>query len=168
MMPLLAPNGVARGMRGPAPTGLVSRDIHAIPRSLPEGNLAAAIPQLARLWPRCAVVTTGRMSQTQSEPRRASFQSVLEEEEPVAVGLFARAKDTVLNLPDTLRTNIQERPVATLGAFTALGIGVGVVFGNRVLRSVLITALGQTAIELGRDYVRRSSSSGRVRGVGDA
>lgn len=109
-------------------------------------------------------------TQTQSEPRRTSFQSVIEQEdEPAVVGLFARAKDLALNLPTTLRTSIQERPVATLGAFTAVGIGVGVVFGNRVLRSVLVTALGQTAIELGREYVRRQSGPARAgRSVGEA
>ena len=111
-------------------------------------------------------------TQTQSEPRRAAFQSVIEQdEEPAVLGLFARAKDAALNLPTTLRTNIQERPVATLGAFTAIGVGVGVLFGNRVLRSVLVTALGQTAIELGREYVRRQSAPGRSSGgraVGEA
>lgn len=116
------------------------------------------------------------MSQTHTEPRRTSFHNDADDppkagvaargridvetnDEPAVVGLFARAKDAVLNLPDTLRTNIQQRPVATLGTFTVLGVGVGVVFGNRVLRSVLITALGQTAIELGRDYVRRQSGA---------
>lgn len=106
-------------------------------------------------------------TQTQSEPRRPTFQKVLEQEdEPAVVGLFTRAKDAALNLPATLRTNIQERPVATLGAFTVLGVGVGVLFGNRVLRSVLVTALGQTAIELGREYVRRQS--GPVRSAAPA
>jgi hypothetical protein len=95
---------------------------------------------------------------TDSEPRRAAFHgsTVDPDETPAAVvGLFTRAKDLAVNLPQTIRTNIQERPVATLGVFTAIGVGAGVLFGSRILRSVLITALGQTAIELGREYIRK-------------
>lgn len=110
------------------------------------------------------------MSQVQahseSEPLRAAFKGSSPasadqpDETPAAVvGLFAKAKDAAVSLPQTLRTNIQERPVATLGVFTALGVGAGVLFGSRILRSVLITALGQTAIELGREYVRKNGVS---------
>lgn len=105
---------------------------------------------------------------TESEPRRASFNgttsadSATQDEGPAAViGLFGRAKDLAFNLPQTLRTNIQERPVATLGVFTAVGVGAGVIFGSRILRSVLVTALGQTAIELGREYIRKQGVAAR-------
>lgn len=102
---------------------------------------------------------------TESEPHRASFNGSRSvdgdgnqaDDTPAAVvGLFAKAKDVATSLPQTLRTSIQERPVATLGVFTAIGVGAGVLFGSRILRSVLITALGQTAIELGREYVRKN------------
>lgn len=105
--------------------------------------------------------------QTESEPRRASFNgspatdSAADEGPAAVIGLFGRAKDMAVGLPSMLRANIQERPVATLGVFTAVGIGAGVVFGSRILRSVLITALGQTAIELGREFVRKQGISNR-------
>lgn len=105
-------------------------------------------------------------TQAESEPRRTTFQrgngsteAAADDESPAAIsGLFSRAKDLAVSFPVKLRTNIQERPIATLGAFTAVGVGVGVVFGSRLLRSVLFTALGQTAIELGREYIRKQSA----------
>jgi hypothetical protein len=75
----------------------------------------------------------------------------------------ARRKDFVrraIAAAAGLRSHVDERmrqdPYATVGVACVVGIGVGVVFSSRILRTVLTAALAAAAVEFTRGFVREN------------
>lgn len=90
-----------------------------------------------------------------------------------APGFVGRATKTLFDFPLVVKAQMQERPLTTVGLAVAAGAGAGMILGSRVLRAVLVTALGQTAVELAREYLRRqgrpvSTGYATSRSVGEA
>jgi hypothetical protein len=77
-----------------------------------------------------------------------------------------RARAMLSGLPSNLDAQMKRRPYATLGMAGAIGVGMGILLGSRILRSVLVSAVSLAVVELGRAYMRQGGS--QVHGSGPA
>jgi ElaB/YqjD/DUF883 family membrane-anchored ribosome-binding protein len=66
-----------------------------------------------------------------------------------------RATEMIRGFPASLDEHLKRNPYATLGIACAIGVGVGVLIGTRVLRTVVASAVSLAAVELGRAWVRQ-------------
>jgi hypothetical protein len=80
--------------------------------------------------------------------------------------LPARRGPWGVGLPSNLDAQMKRRPYATLGVAGAIGMGMGILLGSRILRSVLVSAVSLAVVELGRAYMRQGG--GLVHGSGTA
>jgi hypothetical protein len=60
--------------------------------------------------------------------------------------------------PSGLNAQMKRSPYAALGVAFAVGMGVGILLGSRILRSVIASAVSYGVIELGRGYLRETAS----------
>ena len=65
-----------------------------------------------------------------------------------------RAKDGVSGFPSNLGARMQNDPYKTLGLAAAAGLGLGIVLGSRILRTVLASTVSYAVVELARAYLR--------------
>lgn len=68
-----------------------------------------------------------------------------------------RAKALISKLPSSLDAQMARSPYTTLGIAIAIGVGAGMLFGSRILRSVLASAASYAAIELARGCLRQTA-----------
>ena len=83
-----------------------------------------------------------------------------------------RAKAMLSGFPSNLDAQMKRRPYATLGMAGAVGMGMGILLGSRILRSVLASAVSLAVVELGRAYMRQSAAqvhfSGPARAIDES
>jgi hypothetical protein len=72
--------------------------------------------------------------------------------------LARRARDALSGFPSNLADQMKTRPYRTVGVATALGVGIGVLLGSRILRTVLTSVLSYAVVEVVRVYVRDRSA----------
>ena len=78
---------------------------------------------------------------------------------PIAGREFGRrAKAMFSEFPSGLNAQMKRSPYAALGVAFAVGMGVGILLGSRILRSVIASAASYGVIELGRAYLRETAS----------
>jgi hypothetical protein len=78
---------------------------------------------------------------------------------PVASREFGRRAKTMFSeFPSGLDAQMKRSPYATLGVAFAVGMGVGILLGSRILRSVAASAVSYGVMELGRAYLRETAS----------
>ncbi len=63
--------------------------------------------------------------------------------------------DTVMAIPDRVKTELRERPYRTLAVAVGVGIGIGVVASSRVARFLIWNLGGYAATELARRGAKR-------------
>jgi hypothetical protein len=107
--------------------------------------------------------TDGRVSRQQDEPTAMHVNGSPGAREHDFVH---RAKAIFSGLPSNLDAQIKRRPYTTLGMAGAIGMGMGILLGPRILRSVLSGVVSLAVVELGRAYMRQSAA--QVRGSGPA
>ncbi|MGD0674123.1 MAG: hypothetical protein ABSC94_01815 [Polyangiaceae bacterium] len=73
-----------------------------------------------------------------------------------ATEFACRAKAAVAGLPTNLAAYVRKSPYAAVGIVFGVGMGAGVLFSSRILRTVLASAASYAAVELGRTYLRQT------------
>ncbi|MDP9150216.1 MAG: hypothetical protein M3O36_09790 [Myxococcota bacterium] len=73
-------------------------------------------------------------------------------------GMRRRAKNLVGQLPDIGR---KQSFYAGIGVSAAVGLGVGILLGSRILRAVLASTVSYAVVEVSRTLVREWMASGR-------
>jgi len=67
---------------------------------------------------------------------------------------FARRARTLFSgLPTSFQEQVTQHPYRALGLALAIGVGAGVVLGNRILRAAVASAVSAAIVELGREYL---------------
>ncbi len=70
-------------------------------------------------------------------------------------GAFGRrAKDGLYGFPSNLGEQMKRNPYKTLALGVAVGLGLGVVLGSRLLRAVLASTVSYAVVEVARSYLR--------------
>jgi hypothetical protein len=64
-----------------------------------------------------------------------------------------RVKSGISELPSNLEGHMKSDPYAALGIAAALGLGVGVILGSRILRAALTSAATYAVVDLVRTYI---------------
>jgi hypothetical protein len=64
-----------------------------------------------------------------------------------------RMKSGISELPENLGAHMKSDPYAALGIAGAVGLGVGVILGSRILRTALTSAATYAVVELVRTYI---------------
>ncbi len=68
--------------------------------------------------------------------------------------LASRAQAAISALPSRIDAEMKRRPYATLGIACAAGLGVGILLGTRVMRTVFAGVVTYAVVELGLAFVR--------------
>jgi hypothetical protein len=74
--------------------------------------------------------------------------------------LARQVKSFASALPVTLEERLRATPYRALGIACVVGVGVGIVFGSRILRTALSSAASLVIVELGRHYLLQDAKQG--------
>jgi hypothetical protein len=67
--------------------------------------------------------------------------------------IIRRVKSGVTELQSNIENKTKDDPYAALGITAAAGVGVGIVFGSRILRTALVSALSYGIVEFARSLI---------------
>lgn len=80
---------------------------------------------------------------------------------PARTFVFARrVKSFLSEVPGQFQAQLKQYPYRTLGIACAVGLGAGIVFGSRILRTVAASAASAVIVELGRTYLLHEIAEG--------
>ena len=68
--------------------------------------------------------------------------------------LARRIRNGLSALPQSMADQMKTAPYRTIVVATAAGVGIGVLLGSRVLRTILASSLSYAVIEIARVYIR--------------
>jgi len=68
--------------------------------------------------------------------------------------LARRAQDGISGFPSNLTDQVKKYPYTTIGVAVVAGIGVGMVLGSRILRTVLVSAVSYAVANVASAYLR--------------
>jgi hypothetical protein len=100
-------------------------------------------------------------SHSHSETPSPSNGASTKHDGPTRGLVFARrAKRFLFEVPGQFQAQLKQYPYRTVGIACAVGLGAGIVFGSRSLRTVAVRVASAAVVELGRSYLVREVEEG--------
>ncbi len=71
-----------------------------------------------------------------------------------------RAKDLVARMPEGVDGSMKKNPYTSVAVAAAVGLGVGILLGSRVLRAVVASTVSYAVVEAARAFLREWMTTG--------